>query len=126
VWTGRAGAAAVAACLLVATGVWLSQRSAATGGGTSVADNGTEVSRTVVASSSTQPVFPAAGTVRVAVMGSDQPATAVAAVGVEIGPSAGVAKLNLPAREALTPSRSTVAIDSAILNAQDSDHSPFR
>lgn len=121
-WVAWAAPLAAAACVAIVAGVWWSsQHTAPTGGTSPIATNAQPTDHA--------PVTPPAlvGKVQIAVMPAEPNVNRSPVASVEIGPSAGMAQLNLPAREALTPPRSTVAIDSAASTAQDTaDHSLFR
>jgi hypothetical protein len=62
-----------------------------------------------------------AGLTQVAIMNAGAPINSRPIGGISIGPQPGMDKTDLAAREALTASHSTVAIDSAAPLAQDSD-----
>jgi anti-sigma factor RsiW len=98
-WARWSAGIAAAACMLIVFSIWGHTQRATPVAVSPVQQNSTQVAITIAGSpANTQPIG-----------------------AISIGPQPGMANLDLPAREALTTSRSSVAIDSAAPPAQDSD-----
>lgn len=102
-WARWSAGIAAAACVLIVFSIWGHTQRATRMAVSPVQQNSTQVAISIAGSpANTQPIG-----------------------AISIGPQPGMANLDLPAREALTTSRSSVAIDSAAPPAQDTDRSLY-